>query len=148
MRGRIVAAVIGVTLVSLVAAACGGDSKSDAAKTASASASTSTSTQAGGPPSLQHCIDEAVAALNSVDLTGVSIDDGLDDVEKERVNSQADAMQRAHPAIADGGPCETTYGKLSDEDNAAIAARVDPTVLAAVAEAASTKFETVGSSIN
>ena len=87
-------------------------------------------------------------ALNSVDLTGITLDDGLDDVERERVNAQADTVERAHPDIADGGPCESTYGKLSNEDNAAIAARVDPNVLAAIGEAAKRKFDTVGSSIN
>ena len=142
MQARLVAAVVGVTLASLVATACGGDSDGSASKTPPASSGSAS------PPSREHCIDEAVAALNSLDLTGVAIDDGLDDVERERVNSQADSIQRAHPDIADGGPCESIYGQLSDEDTAVIAARVDPKVLAAVSAAAKKKFDTVGSSIN
>jgi hypothetical protein len=126
----------------LFGAACGSDSKTDASK-ASSPAGASASL-----PSRQQCIDEAVAVLNAVDISGITIEDGLDDVEKEHVNAQADSIEREHPNLADGGPCETAYGKLTDEENATIAARVDPQILAIIREASQKKFDTVGSSIN
>src|SRR3954467_12921895 len=142
MRRRFAAAAVCVMCASLFGAACGTDSKTESSKGSSAPSPSSSA------PSRQQCIDEAVDVLNSVDISGITTEDGLDDVEKEHVNSQADSIQRTHPNLADGGPCETAYGKLTEEESATIAARVDPQILAIIRDAAAKKFDTVGSSIN
>jgi hypothetical protein len=89
-----------------------------------------------------------VAALNSLDVSEINPDDGLDDNERALLKSQADALESQRPELGSGGPCEQAFTSLPEDQKAAVIARVDPKIALVLGLSARSTFSSVASSIN
>lgn len=76
--------------------------------------------------SASECVEIAVAQYNSLDLTGVTVADGVDDDEEIGLRAQVRAIQDRHPELVPFAACD---GALSLEDRLAINSRLRPEVV-------------------
>lgn len=94
------------------------------------------------------CIDRLVSAFNSLDVSRITVDDGLDDSERADIEAQYAAITKDQPDLSSNGACQTAFAQLSDAEKSAVFARVRPDVIAVLGASATRKFNSVASSIN
>jgi hypothetical protein len=128
--------LLAIVVTALALAAC----SSSATK-----AATSSSSSSGGGD----CIDIAVNAMNSLDVSQINPIDGLDSAEQANLDAQLAVLKTAHPELASGGRCnELLDGQPDDATASAVISRLKPEVLAVLSSTAQEKFSSVGSTIN
>lgn len=104
-----------------------------------------------GKPSTQQCIDRVVAAINTLDLSHVDANDGLDESERSNIESQLTALEQRTPDLQTNGPCSGVLlgsSGLSSDQEAQILKKLKPEVVAVLGAAAASSFSSVGSSVN
>jgi len=103
-----------------------------------------------GNLSRDRCVDIAVAALNSLDLSEIDVTDGVSDSETEHISQLLDEVKKIHPELAEGGQCgDIVSGEgFSDDEQQQIFDRLTPEVREKLGDSTESKFSSVGSEIN
>jgi hypothetical protein len=136
-----------VAVTALLLAACGGDDDGGAVAPGDEDATTTAPDAGGAEVTLEDCVAATVAAMASLDVSGLPTEGTFDDAQRADFEARVLAAIEPYPEIAEGGPCDPVMSEMTEQQAGELLAQIPGDVAAVLGVSSRERLDEVSDTI-